>query len=158
MNYKIVIGLSFLVLSLNAQAAKGVIGNILGGLIGSTVGNAVGTDSHKKRVDESLIKIVKKTNESLPKFIDKVTRWDSISSKAGQKLTFYYTATTISSNDVPDQVFRKNFAPTLHNDACQNKDLKDLFENGVTITFSYKGKDGLNIGRVIMTPRQCGFA
>lgn len=158
MNYNTVIGLSFLVFSLNSHAAKGVIGTLLGGLIGGTVGNAVGTESHKKRVDESLTKIVKKTNESLPKFIDKVTRWDSISAEVGQKVTFYYTATTISSNDVPDQVFRQNFAPTLHKEACLNKDLKDLYENGVTLTFSYKGNDGLNLGRVTMTPKQCGFA
>ena len=60
------------------------------------------------------------------------------------------------ASEVPSD-FIARIEPTVKNTACTNPETKILFENGVSLHYSYKGKSGTFIGDFVLTPAECGL-
>ena len=89
--------------------------------------------------------------------VDKETRLDTTLGGPGRKYTYYYTLVNNSSESVDPQQLQKALGPSVKREACSNKTFKILFENGVVITYSYRGNDSRFITQIDVLPSDCGY-
>lgn len=95
-------------------------------------------------------------NKNLPMSIDRYTRLDSV--MAGPKLlfTYNYTILTASSREI-DQAYLQDNKHHLKAEICSQPSMKIFFENRVITRYSYQGSDGVFIGNIDITPKDCGY-
>ncbi len=149
---------ALLVLYGNAYAGKGGIGAIFGGLIGGSTGHEIGKSSSQRvTVDEAIVEMANKLNKQLPMAVDRDTRWDSISPGVGRQFTYYYTFVNLQSQEFDRAAWHREASSILRNKVCTNPDMEVFFKNGVSISYSYQGKDGGHVGKVTLSPSDCGF-
>jgi hypothetical protein len=138
--------------------AKGGVGSIFGALISGAVGKAIGksaaTDSD---IEKILVRASDQVNKNLPMAVDKETRWDNVTPGPGRRFTFNYTLVSTAKADLDVAYFFRVMTPTVKNGACSNKDMEIFFKYGVTVSYAYRVKEGFSVGRVEVTPRDCGF-
>lgn len=159
MKYRFFFAAPILALAFSAHAGKGGVGAVFGALIGGAVGNAVGKSAAQRlTVEEALVKVVDKVNKQLPMSVDRDTRWDSTQAGPGRAFTYHYTVVTARAAEVDAAKFYEYMAPRLQNSVCTNPDMTIFFKSGVTISYSYRGSDGRYIHKIVLTPRDCGFA
>lgn len=159
MNYKLLLAAPLMIVALNAQAGKGGVGAIFGALIGGAVGNAVGKSvSQKMTVDEALVRVVDQLNKQLPMTVDRDTRLDTTQAGPGRAFTYHYTMVTARASEIDTTVFYRAMSSHLRNSVCTNPDMQVFFQNGVTVSYSYRGSDGRHVTKVVITPRDCGIA
>lgn len=149
---------TLLVLNGNAYAAKGGIGAIFGGLIGGAAGQAVGKSaSQGVTVDEAIIKMTNEVNKQLPMTVDRNTRLNSLSPSAGRQFTYHYTFVNSRSQEFDRAAWYLEASTLLRNRICTNNEMEIFFKNGVTVSYSYQGKDGGHVGKVTISPSDCGY-
>jgi hypothetical protein len=155
----LMIGGCFLLLPISpasAQVGKSV-GAIFGGFLGMTAGKAIGK-AGSEDVEDALRKTTVEFNKQLPKQIDGDTRADSSDSGPGKRITFRYTITSASSREIDRKYFNtvltEQFSPTV----CGAKSTEFFFKKGVTLTYSYKSRDGVPIEDLVLTPKKCGYS
>jgi hypothetical protein len=139
--------------------AKGGIGAVFGALIGGAAGSAVGKAAGGKAltVDEALVRIASETNKQLPMAVDRDTRLDNISPGPGRQFTYNYTFVNSRSEDFDSAAWHREARPLLQKKVCTNADLVPLFKHGVTLAYAYRGKDGGHVGKVAISPSDCGI-
>jgi len=138
--------------------AKGGLGTIFGALVGGAVGKGVGKSAAGgMSVEQALVKVCNQVNQQLPMMVDKETRWDNTTPGPGRRFTYNYTFFTATARDVDVNYFYQAMTPKLRNDVCSSKDLEVFFKNDVTLSYSYRGRDGVHIGKIDITPRDCGY-
>ena len=151
----------FVVLALLAAPpafAKGGLGEIFGALIGGAVGKAVGRSAAGgMSVEQALVKVCDQVNKQLPMSVDKETRWDNTTPGPGCQLTYNYTFVNAAASDVDVNYFYQVMTQKLRNSVCTSADMKVFFKNNVTVSYSYRGRDGVHIGKIDITPRDCGY-
>jgi len=142
----------------NAYAGKGGIGAIFGGLIGGAAGHAIGKSSSQRvTIDEAIVKMANELNKQLPMAVDRDTRLDSISPGVGRQFTYYYTFVNSRSQDFDRAAWHREVSHLLRNKVCTNTDMEVFFKNGVSVSYSYQGKDGGHVGKVTISPSDCGY-
>ncbi len=142
----------------NANAAKGGIGAIFGALIGGAAGNAIGKASTQgMTIDEAIVKMTNELNKQMPMTVDRDTRLDGVSPGVGRQFTYNYTFVNSNSYEFDQAAWYIEVSPILRNRVCTNTDMAVFFKNGVTVSYSYKGKDGGHVGKISIAPRDCGF-
>lgn len=158
MNYKLLLVGLLITFALNAQAKSDGIGAVFGALIGSAVGNAVGkTVGQRLTVDEALVKVVDQINKQLPRTVDSDTRWDATEAGPGRRFTYQYTIVAARAAEVDAAWFYQNMSSNLRNSVCTNQDMSVFFKNGVTVVYSYRGRDSRHITKIELSPQNCGF-
>jgi hypothetical protein len=53
--------------------------------------------------------------------------------------------------------FQDEVEKNLLRDVCKQEEMKAFWENGISALFVYKTNDDLHLGRVLITPRSCGY-
>lgn len=150
--------LAFGIVSASPALAKGGIGEIFGALIGSAVGKAVGKSTAGAiSVEQALIKVCDQINKQLPMAVDKETRWDNMTPGPGRRLTYSYTFVNTAARDVDANYFLQAQTQQLRRGVCSSKDMEIFLKNAVTIAYSYRSRDGIHIGEIEITPRDCGY-
>lgn len=105
-------------------------------------------------VEAQLAKEVAKLNPQLPKMADNETRIDRVSSGPGRTFTYHHTMIHHTGQDIDMAFFNNSFAPGLQRNVCQQ--LKVMIQRGVTVVYSYQGRDGKPITSVVTTSQHCG--
>lgn len=150
--------LAFAILSTPPALAKGGIGEFFGALIGGAVGKAVGKSaSGAMSVEQALVKLCDQLNQQLPMVVDKETRWDNTTPGPGRRFTYNYTFVNVVARDVDVNYFLQAQTQQLRRGVCSSKDMEIFLKNAVTISYSYRSRDGIHIGKIEITPRDCGY-
>jgi len=124
-----------------------------GKLIGREAANAaMGPD-----LDAVLAETANTVNAKLPMMVDKDTRLDSTIPGPDKKLTYYYTLPAYSSVELEPTSTMAVLTPHVKKNVCGITDMKGLFNNGVSVVYVYRGNDAREIGRVTVTPAECGY-
>ena len=153
-----VVVVSLLLVYGSAFAGKGGIGALFGSLIGGAAGHAVGkASSQRMTIDEAIVKLASEMNKQLPMTIDRDTRLDNISPGVGRQFTYNYTFVNSRSQDFDRSGWYKEASPVLRKRICTNADMDVFFKNGVSVSYSYQGKDGGHVGKVTISPNDCGY-
>lgn len=139
--------------------AKGGLGYLFGALIGGAVGKAVGKSAAGgMSVEQALVKVCDQVNKQLPTTVDKETRLDNTTPGPGRRFTYNYTFVNVAARDVDFNNFYQAMTPQLRSRVCSSKDLEVFFKHKVTMSYSYQGREGTYIGKIDITPRECGYA
>lgn len=138
-----------LCLSLPAQA----IG--FGGLFSSVLGQSGGENMN---LDDALVRMSEKMNRKMPQAVDPDTRLDKVTAEPGKRFAYHYTMLHVRSKDINTANFYKTFRPTLQKRVCAAEELKLFFRNKITVAYAYQGNDGLDIGKLAFSPRDCGYS
>lgn len=145
--------------SMSAQPvfAKGGIGEVFGALIGAVAGKTIGNSVGGMSVEKALVKVCDQMNKKLPVAADKETRWDSTTPGPGRRFTYNYTFVNAAARDVDVNYFLQAQTQQLTRSVCTSKEMEVFFKNAVTISYSYRSRDGIPIGTIELTPRDCGY-
>lgn len=127
----------------------------LGSLFSSMLGRPGSEDMN---VDETLVRMSEKMNRHMPVAVDADTRLDRISAEPGQQIAYHYTMLHVRSKDVNTTNFYKTFRPALQKRVCSSSDMKMFFRNRITVAYAYRGKDGQDIGKLAISPKDCGYS
>jgi hypothetical protein len=125
-----------------------------GGAVGKSAVKAYHESEESDRIDYHLAQMMNMINKQAPVMVDKDTRLDNAWGLAHQ-FRYNYTLIDHDGAEVSGQQFTKAMLPYLHNEVCEGKTLKVLPENGVTVSFAYKGRDGADIATITITPAEC---
>lgn len=159
MNYRFLFAVPLLVFTISANAGKGGIGAIFGALIGGAVGSAIGKSAGQAMSPEqALVKLVDQMNKQLPMALDRDTRWDTSQAGPGRRLTYNYTIVSARAAEIDSTFFYQAMSSHLRSSVCTKPDMQIFFKHGVTLSYSYRGSDGGYVGKVDISPRDCGIS
>lgn len=155
---RIVLAVSLGIAGGNAYAAKGGIGALFGALIGGVTGHAIGKAALQPvSIDETIAKMASEVNKQLPMNVDRDTRLDSVAPGVGRQFTYHYTFVNNRSQDFDRVAWYQAVSPLLKNKVCTNPDMQIFFKYGISISYSYQGREGGHVGKVTISPSDCGF-
>lgn len=108
--------------------------------------------------NEDLQSLLQKTKDQiidhLPIMVDTETRLDNV--KVTKSMFQYqYTLVNYALEELDAVATRSAFIPIVKNQACSLPDLKPLVDNGATISFYYRGKNGKEITIIDVSSDQC---
>lgn len=126
----------------------------LGGLFGSMLGQS---GAQNMGVDETLVKMSDKMNRTMPQAVDADTRLDKVSAEPGSQIAYHYTILKVRGKDINTASFYKTFRSTLQKRVCAADELKLFFRNRITVAYAYQGNDGMDIGKLAFSPKDCGY-
>ena len=137
-----------------AAAKRSGLGAAFGALIARGVMGADGKPSQATIVS-ALSNMANQLNKSMPMTINADTRLDNIlASPTSPKFTYNYTLNA-SLQEINAANFFGQMKPTLVKGVCTNPDMKIFTENGVTVGYSYRAKDGSFAGKIEVSPSDC---
>ena len=95
-------------------------------------------------------------NKSMPMVIDSVTRLDNIlASPVSPKFTYNYTIDA-TLHEINTANFFVQMKSTIIKGVCTTPEMKIFVHNGVTVSYSYRARDGAFAGRIDVSPNDCG--
>ena len=145
--------LAFTVVNASPAFAKEEIGEIFGALIGVTTGKPAAS---RANIEQAIFKLCDKVNQLLPMAVDKETRLDNLTPGFG-RLTYNYTFINIDADSININRFLQIQTQQLRSGVCSSKDMEIFLKNFITIAYSYRTRDGVNIGKIEITPKDCGL-
>ena len=154
MKKDILAGLVLLALSSNSFGAKS---ELLGGLFGGAIGSLIGKSASTEDVEKSLALTAEKINQKTPTMSDAETRVDRATAGPGRQLTYHHTMINLDRKNANLAIFNGEFTNGLRAKICANPGMKPIFANGVTLVYSYRSRDGQQIGAVSVEPKHCGL-
>lgn len=156
-SYKYLISAVFTVLH-SVAFAKGGIGDIFAGLIAKGLANTVGTSlADPKTVEGALRKMAEEVNATTPTRVDANTRLDNITAGPGARFTYNYTLISNASTEIDRTALMSHLTTKVKPGVCTSSDLKIFLDNKVTIGYSYRGRDGLFVGKLDIKPGDCSL-
>ena len=142
----------------------GVIGLLIVVAFAGSIGKLIGRSTSERffegkesaEINSVLLKTANEINKKLPIMIDKNTRLDSTVG-LNNKFQYNYTMVSFTSLEIDQSTLKGQFPLMIKNRACSSKDMKRFFENGVTVDYVYRGKNGNSITTISVTPSKCGY-
>lgn len=128
------------------------VGNIFG-----TLWSQSGVKPTDENIDQALVKVSSRMNESMPMDVDSETRLEKVTAAPGKHLLYHYYLPNKKSSEVDQAVFNQRFHPELKNRLCKSQEMQKYLRNGVAITYLYRGNDGQTIGAAKFLPSDCGY-
>lgn len=101
-----------------------------------------------------LQQITQQLNQGLPMMVNDMARWDSVSAGPGQVLNYYFTVVT---REQPSTSDLKQLQNILVSSTCNDQSVSILLENGVALSFNYRGNSGRSLASVRVNPADCGY-
>jgi hypothetical protein len=105
-------------------------------------------------MNEILVKASSLVNQNLPVMIDSETRLDSTLG-FNYKFTYVYTLVNYDADDLDKDAFISEYKKLVTNGACTTESLIPFFKSGVTVVYSYYGKDRKFIADIQITQSDC---
>jgi hypothetical protein len=147
-----------LLLTSAAQAKEG-LGEIFGALIGSAVGKTAGKAFVDPQTAEAALrKMTEQVNARMPMTVDKDTRLDNLLAGPGARFSYNYTIITATSREIDRTYLMNHLQSKVKAGVCSSPDMQVFFKNKVTVGYSYRASDGVFVGKIDITPRDCGYA
>jgi hypothetical protein len=155
------ITICFMIISFSPSSfaiAKGGIGEIFAGLIAGsiakTTGPALVDDLH---IDQALTKLCNHLNKQVPKMVDKETRLDNVTPGPGRHFTYNYTFPNFDLREIEAVNFFPKMKKQLIDKVCQSEDMKLFFEQKITISYDYKDRNGIGVGKIDISATTCRY-
>lgn len=142
---------SFLFVTASAGAFNMPIQNLFLGMVERS-----GMPANDFTVEQAMQKVVVKMNQYLPEQVDKETRLEKLTADKGRQLTYHYTLTALTGQDVSKAEFKRVMGPLLKKRLCASKEMKGFLRNGVRINYEYRTTDLQPVGSFIYFPADCG--
>ncbi len=123
-------------------------------MLGQTLANS----STQRQISTQgfLVQVASETNKSLPMMVDRETQLYNVGAQENV-LVYNYILVNYASWEVDQNEFIRVMNPTVTNSACSRPELQTLWQNGISLDYSYSGNDHKFIERVIVTPSDCGY-
>ncbi len=149
-----IIVVSFLSLTaLSAQA--GGIGDLFGAFAGRIDTYGSGHDGQAKQMEAALIKVSEYMNKRMPELINPETRLDRVSAEPGPHFSYHYTLLDTNGADVDKTSFMADLRGRLKSTVCQKAEIRNFLNHGITVAYSYRGKDNAPVGTAEFAPNTC---
>src|SRR5262245_21791592 len=107
------------------------------------------------QLESSLRETAKQINGRLPMMVDEVTRWESATHGPGRRWTYNYTLISMSSTDVTGQQIQDALGEKIRTSVCTTREMQVFVKNKVQVVYHYAGKDGADIGEIVVDTTQC---
>lgn len=108
-------------------------------------------------VEKKLVAVAERLNQRAPFQVDADTRVDKVTVEAGPRFNYHHTMLKAKRADVDMAVFNGAFASGLKIKVCSAVQMRPLLESGVTLGYLYRASDGLNVGSIHISPKDCGL-
>jgi hypothetical protein len=134
---------------------------IFAGVIGRNAGRQTGEAVFAKKspteaeVVSSLVKLAS-SNNAKPRETVGGSRIEREEAGPGRKYTYYMTLTGYSSVET-SPASTTAFATQLKQNVCARKGMGGFFKHGISVVYVYSGNDAREIGRLTITPADCGY-
>lgn len=125
------------------------IGMIIGGLV---IAILIGQFITQKSIDERLIEAANKVNKTCPVTTDSVIRLDNAVIQPERTLQYNLTLMTIQKNNPNLELIKNKLETSLINNIKTDTEMKIFRENDVTLSYSYKDRNGEFAFDILITP------
>lgn len=105
------------------------------------------------QVEVDLQKTAQRINQEGPRAIGNGVRLDGAAAGPGRSITYLHTNVEASVADVDKKAFETTYATALRAQACNS--VKALLLKDVTMIYSYRDRNGLPIGSVVVDKSHC---
>ena len=149
-----VIVISFLGLTaLSAQA--GGIGDLFGAFAGRIDTYGSGHEGQVKQMEAALVKVSEYMNKRMPELVSADTRLDRVSAEPGPHFSYHYTLLASNGAEIDKNSFMADLRSRLKTTVCQKPEIRNFLNHGITVAYSYRGKDEAPIGTAEFAPNTC---
>ncbi|MEO9475744.1 MAG: hypothetical protein ABJG41_09420 [Cyclobacteriaceae bacterium] len=136
-----------------AQSKKQIIQTTIGTVIGAVVILLLKQYFFQSPTfDKVMMKAASELNETCPIMVDSDTRLDNCIALPDNIFQYNYTLVNYTIEDLDIEILRDNLEPMLLNTVSSNPDLQMFRENGVTMAYDYKDKNGLHLLKIVIKP------
>jgi hypothetical protein len=104
-------------------------------------------------IDDRLSKAERDVNRASPKMLDEETRLDGAKAGPGRRFTYRYTLLSRKS-EIDRSTWENTAAPAIRGRIKQARELRSLFEDGVTLVYRYDTLDGQFFDEIVVTPAE----
>lgn len=91
-------------------------------------------------------------NSMSPRNLDSSTRLDGATAGPGKRFTYKYTLLKQKAAEVNVGQWRQAVVPMLKRNVQASREMRPLFQNGVTVCYRYHGKDGVLVDEIVFNP------
>lgn len=130
-------------------------------LIASIVGIAIGKIGvqsyfdHRRATafERALIQTSTRMNAKLPIQVDRYTRLDTTVPGPGKRLTYFYTISDVSGEQVDPAEVITALRPSIVNGYKTSPQFASFREQGVEMHYVYRDADGRHLGEIAVSPK-----
>lgn len=137
------------------SAHAGGFGDLFGAFAGRFDSYGAGREGQAKQLDDVLVKMCETMNKRMPETIDQDTRLDRVSAEPGPHFSYHYTLVAANSTDVDKASFANMIKVRVEGKLCDSTQVRSFFNHGISVSYMYRGKDGLPIGGVDFATNSC---
>lgn len=149
-----IIGAAVTVLIAGSAHAAG-FSDLLGSFAGRYETYGTGREAQAKQLDDVLLRLSEFMNKRMPEAVDAETRLDRVSAEPGAHFSYHYTLLASNSTDIDKANFASTIRQKVKGKLCENTQVRNFFNHGVTVGYLYQGSDGLPVGGADFPPNSC---
>mgnify|MGYP000648698396 CR=1 FL=1 len=98
-----------------------------------------------------------RVNEAAPFMVDDQTRLDGARVGPGARITYSYTLTGFSSQEIDAGSISPEVMTALTSSTCSNEEIRPSLSHGGIYIYEYYGKDNVQIGSFEIDKQVCGI-
>ena len=102
--------------------------------------------------DKALVQSASELNKMCPMMVDAETRLDNAIALPNKVFQYNYTLINVVKDSINIEELTGYLKPNIINNVSTNPDLKEYRDNGVTMVYFYKDKDGVFLTKIEVTP------
>lgn len=111
--------------------------------------------SDEQSIEEGFLEAEKVINSQAPIKIDDQTRLEKALAGPGDRITYFYTLTTVTIEEVDSTAVLENIKPKLISSLCSNAEMQPVLQAGAKIVYVYSDKNGEDVGRIEVVVADC---
>lgn len=114
-----------------------------------------GCSSKREISDAELQEVAAKLNARIPMRIDAYTRLERVEASSGARIAYNYVLDGQVGSAADRERLANYLMPKLISEGCSTDRPQGLAVSGVTVTYNYRLDDETEVGRYVVTPRDC---
>lgn len=111
--------------------------------------------SDEQSIEEGFLEAEKVINSQAPIKIDDQTRLEKALAGPGDMITYFYTLTTVTIEEVDSTAVLENIKPKLLSNLCSNVEMQPVLQAGAKIVYVYSDKNNEDVGRIVVVAADC---
>lgn len=130
-------------------------------MISSGLGKAFGRwaawRTERSEARELVLSTVDRMSKALPAMVDSETRLDSVEAEQdGDSIVYRYTLVNYRATDISAQTLL-NLEQAVTQKHCKQRDISRMLERGISLSYQYLSKDGLQLRSFRISSKVCGL-
>jgi hypothetical protein len=106
-------------------------------------------------IEEGFMEAEKLINSRAPIKIDDETQLNKALAGPGDLMTYYYSLTNITIDDVNSTAVLEDIKPKLLASLCRNADMQPVLKAGAKLVYVYSDKNNEDVGRIEVVEADC---